>query len=355
MAGSGRLSRRWTGIRKSKANLVLVAAGCLLLVLSAAWRLAIAPAIRVVATDFDQLLYYEGTLTSYVGGPGVPAPSGGEPSRVQVILERRLFSRIDLSSPDVSAVEEDARLFNRDTAQDIYKKKIVYRIDRRSAEILVPDPKAPGQFKEGPWPSLNESSPIVTLIEEIPAGYYIVFPFDTPEKELPYWSELTKSSHPAKFVKTAKLEGVYVYDFRVEYHAEPAEPPEGFPQAMTGAELKALLGMPELDLSDDAAVTPSFEGAGTDELSVEPSAGTIMSIGRHDESLSLKLAEPMLTQVVWKLEYAQSKSSVTYMSDFAKDEQKKIKLQFIYIPVLLALVGLASLLIGAFAGTGKRL
>jgi len=73
-----RRAERWRAIRKSKANLAPVITGCMLLVLAFAWRFAIAPSIKVVAGDFDQLYFYEGVLTTYINPPGRPAPAGAK-------------------------------------------------------------------------------------------------------------------------------------------------------------------------------------------------------------------------------------------------------------------------------------
>ncbi|MBM3708748.1 MAG: hypothetical protein FJW69_10520, partial [Actinobacteria bacterium] len=74
-----RLTDRWSIIKRSRANIALLAAGCLLVLLSPIWRFAIAPAVKVVANDYDELYFYEGNMTTFVNAPSLPALPGGRP------------------------------------------------------------------------------------------------------------------------------------------------------------------------------------------------------------------------------------------------------------------------------------
>ena len=330
------LIERWRAINRNRANLALLIAGCVLLVLALAWRFAIAPSVKVVASDFDQLYFYEGTLTTYINPPGLPVPAGGMPARKPVIVESRVFSRFELCTPGTSVVEEDTRLLSRETGEEISKFKRVYAIDRKTGEMV----KGRGSDSDR-------------------GGYYIVFPFNTPRARVPVWSELTGKTHQANFGKDSKLEGLPVYEFALEYHNEPvAKAPEGSPAELTGRQLKDILQMPDLSISDEAIVKPSYLGGAVADFSVEPNMGTIARMGGAQQTVSLQAGGEgsgfMVTRLLYRLEFSQTKNSVTQTVTFAREEVSKLRLQFLYIPLLLLALGIACLLVGLFAGIKRE-
>jgi hypothetical protein len=331
-----RLNKRWRAVRKSRANLALLIAGCALLALALAWRFAIAPSIKVVATDFNQLYYYEGNLTTYMNPPGKPVPAGGIPARKAVIIERRVASRPELSTPGISIVEEDIRLLSRETGAQISKVKRVFALDRKTGR-LVKDKGSNGDRN----------------------GYYIVFPFDTLRAGVPAWSELTGKTNSAQFSRESKLEGLPVYEFVLEYHNEPiARAPENYPSKLTGRELKDMLQMPNLPVGDETVVKPTYLGGAVLDFSVEPRMGTITQVRSAQQTVSLQAGGEgsgfTVTRLVHKLEFSQRKDSTVETVAFAKDEVAKLRLQFLYIPLLLLAMGIACLLVGSFAGVKRE-
>lgn len=331
-----KLLDRWEAIKKSRANVALLIAGCVLVALALAWPFAIAPSIKVVATDFDQLYFYEGTLTTYINPPGQPIPAGGMPARKAVLIERRVFSRFELSTPGTSVVEEDTRLLTRETGEAITKSKRVFAIDRKTGRMV----KYKGSDSDR-------------------GGYYIVFPFNTPHAGVPVWSELTGKTNNAQFSKESKLEGLPVYEFTLEYHNEPvAKAPEGFPAELTGRQLMDMLQMPALSVGDEAVVKPSYLGGAVADFSVEPKMGTITQVPSAQQTVSVQAGGEgsgfIVTRLIYKLEFSQTKNSVTETVAFAKDEVAKLNLQFLYIPLLLLALGIACLLVGSFAGVRRE-
>lgn len=328
-----RFLSRWRAIRKIRANLVLTVVGFLLLLLSLAWWLAIAPALKVVATDFDQLYTYDGTLTTYINPPGEPAPSSGQPSPIAIYVERRVFSRPEWSTPAVSVIEEDRRVLRRSDFQELYKYKRVFALERKNGK-MIPFGKADRKRR----------------------GYNVVFPFDTPKGEVPVWSEQTGKTHGARFVREKKVEGLSVYEFAVEYHNEKIDAPRGWPARLKVGQLKEMLSMPDIPLADESEAALSFTGGCVEDLSVEPKAGTVVET-RGGESVSLSVDEPragfMVSRLITKLELAQSKQSVKETVSLAKDEIAKIRLQFLYLPLGFLLLGTACLLVGGFAGVKR--
>lgn len=318
---------RSRAVGSSRANLALVVAGCLLVLLAPAWRLAVAPALRIVPTDIEQVLYYDGTLTRHsdpVGGP----PAGGEPVRARVRIEREELSKPLLSTPGTAVVEVETRVRSPETLELISRSGETYRLDRKTGEMI-----------EG-----SEAGRM--------SGYMLVFPFDTPRGTVRYWSELAGESVPARFVGTERSAGLVLYRFRATFRdREAARPPEGYPRRLTGAGLKLMLSMPGLPVPDEAEGRVSYTAAADIELLVEPRAGNVVDI-RGRESISLESFEAggggalELAKPLYELEYEQQPASFQRARRFAASELAKFGLQYTYIPLGLAGLGLLLLVVG---------
>lgn len=122
-------------------------------------------------------------------------------------------------------------------------------------------------------------------------------------------------------------------------------------------QLKEMLQMPGLSVSDEAVIKPSYMGGAVVDFSVEPKMGTVAKMRNAQQTVSLQAGVEgsrfMATRLIHKLEFSQSKSSVKETVVFAKDEVAKLRLQFVYIPLLLLAVGIACLLVGSFAGVKR--
>ena len=311
----------------SRANLALVVGGAALIVMSPVWSFVVAPAIRVVANDFDSLYTFEGTLTTFVTPDAVTTPI-----TVPVLIEQRLSGRPDLSTPGVSAVQENVRVLALDTGKDLYTREYILTLDRRTGELV-------------------ESAGA----DRVRSGYYVVFPFDTPKKDLPYWVEQTGRAEKADYTGGARVRGVSTRKFEVEYHNAPVSAPAGFPGALPGEQLKAMLGMPGLAVADGWMLELTYLGAGRRTVFVEPRAGTPVKLEGVEESISVAAGKTKggfaVTRLVSSLRYTQSGQSVKQAVAFARDEVAKMTLQFTYIPLGLLVLGVFVLLVGAFAGT----
>jgi Porin PorA len=322
---------RWRAIRNLKSNLALVIIGCLLVLLAACWRLAIAPALKIVATDMEMTYFYDTTLTSYANPPGRPAASA---QPVQARTNRAILSLPLQSTGSTALFKVETELVNKESLQPLSSSTHVYALDRETGE-MVASKKA----------------------DRARSGYYLVFPFNTPKSSVPFWSELTGKTYPANFRNEKMLFDVNTYVFSTGYkNQKTSQPPEGYPRSLSGTELKAMLSMPDLPLGDTETVTPTYRASGTTELTVEPRAGTIV---RTDgtESVTIAVKGPGSRTVVeaplFKLEYSQTDGSVFDAAQLARDEAAKIQLQFLYIPLGLLALGIAVFLIGAFAGVKR--
>lgn len=324
---------RWRTIRKLKSNFALVVIGCLLVLLAISWRLAIAPALRVVATDIEKTYYYNTTITYYAKPPGQPAP-GAAPVPMQVRIDRAILALPLDSTPSTATFQVETSLVVKDSLERLWTNTHVYAVDRETGKMVENKKADRGR-----------------------SGYYLFFPFDTPKGSVPFWSELTGKTYPVKYQKSEVVHNVSTSAFTGKFDNQAmSEPPDGYPRSLRGAELKAMLSMPDLPVGDATTVEPSYIASGTVELLVEPRAGTVVRTnGGESVSVAVKGAggEVIAERPLYKLEYSQTNGSVTDAAELAADEVSKIKLQFEYIPPGLLVLGILVFLIGAFAGVKK--
>jgi hypothetical protein len=328
------VASRWRTIKKLKSNLVLVVAGCLLVLLAFSWRLAIAPALRVVATDMEKTYSYDSTFTSYAGPAGRPAAA--KPVPFNTFIERSILSLPLKSTPSTALFEVESSLVVKDSLERLSTNKHVYAVDRKSAR-MVRDRNA----------------------DSVARGYYLFFPFNTPRSSLPFWSERTGRTYPADYRRSKVVYGVYTYVFSTNYRDRTMpESPQGYPKSLSGAKLKAMLSGPDLPVEDPAIIKPIYKASGSCELLVEPRAGTIVRTnGKESASITVKDAAGavIIDRPLYNIEYSQTKGSVMDAASLAKDELAKIKLQYEYIPLGLLVLGVLMFLIGAFAGVKRAL
>jgi len=326
---SNRLSSRWSLVTKSRANLVLVVVGCVLILMSQIWRFAVAPALKEVAGDYDQLAFYEGKLEYFALAPTWPVQN--LPLGFSVVLQTRIFNRTEITTSSVSAVEEDQRLYDRLTNLDIWNVRNVFTINRETCQNVF----ATGANRQR-------------------SGYYILFPFNTPKSTVPYWIDLVNTTVDAQYEKSVKKEGLTLYQFKVEYHNLPALATSEWPQEVSGATLKVMFAQPDLPVADSTVLKPVYTASGKQTMLVEPLMGTIAEMRDVEYSMSMTVEDPATgfktTHAIMTLSYTPNASTTASGIAFAKDELSKQKLQFTYIPLGFLALGLACLLVGLLIG-----
>lgn len=309
-------------MRASAANTALVIIGCLLVITAPVWRLGIAPALKVVATDFDYIYFYDGSLDVY---------TGGALSAIPAALEQRVLSRNDLSTPAVSAVREGLRLYDKRNSAEVEKQTHYLAMNRKTGELQ----KARGC--------------------ERATGNYIVFPFNSPKSDVPVWVERAKVAVKAKFAKKDKVGGVSVYRYDLEYHNLPCPPPPGFAETVKTSDVVSLMP-PGFTMPPGDSLEASYVTAGKASYFVEPAMGSIVDVRGLEQSVSIKLSGSgfAATSLVFSFKCSLDKNSVTTATLFAKDEIAKLRLQFVSIPLGLLVFGVVVFLVGFFAGTKKK-
>ena len=303
-------------MRASAANTALVIIGCLLVIMAPVWLGIIAPALKVVAGDFDYVYFYEGTLNL----------TESAQTATPIALKQVVLSRADLSSPKVSAVREQLNLYNKTTLADLDRAVHYLAMDRKTGELT----KSRGC--------------------EAATGYYIVFPFSSPKGPVPVWIERAKTSVKAKFVKEDKIGGVSVYCYDLEYRNLPCAPPPGFGETVRAGSIGGL------QLPPDTVLSASYSATGKASYFVEPMMGTIVDIRDVVDDVNLKVVGPGFQAIstAYRLNYTLNKYSVGVATTFAKEELSKLRLQFVYMPLGLFALGVVLGLIGYFVGTKPK-
>ncbi len=329
------MSSRWRGVKSSKANLVLFTVGIFLIVLSGLWRFTIAPAIRVVATDLDLVRFYDGNLSVFVRPPGQP-PVGPTPINYSVTIQSKESNPVGRSTTSVAVIEVQSAVIDNANRKHLSDDTSLFAVDRYTAQQVSDH----GSDKSR-------------------AGYYLVFPFDTPKADIPIWDPATGKAQKGKFVKQEKFDGVNAYVFKVAYAGRPAVQPAGYPKQMTGAELKSMLFNPALPVADTDTVTLHYMANQTITYIVEPISGTLISMTDAEGSVYLSASDATptptagaaalsFTQVISKLDFTETPTSQQAAATFANEEIKKIDLQYDYLPIGFLILGIVCTLIGWF-------
>ncbi len=325
------LQKRWRAVKRMRANLLLVAAGIALILVAPIWRFAVAPALKVVATDMEQVLQYEGVLTYFVNPPDRQVP-GAPPSRASVGITKTVRSEPLVSTAQTAVFKAETSIYDSASGQLISEGEHTYAVDRRTGEQVKSD-----------------------LADRERSGYFIVFPFNTPRSSVPLWSELAGATFPAEFEGKTFAGGLATYRFSMSFADRPAAAtPRGYPETIQGAPLKEWLEMSDVAVDDDVEVKPEYRCSQDTLLKVEPRMGTIVETSSGRDTVTLAVEDAggnlLLSRALYTLEYKQTRESVKTMSAFAREEVSKLKLQFVYIPLGLLVLGLAVLMVGAFAG-----
>ncbi|MBN1289448.1 MAG: DUF3068 domain-containing protein [Actinobacteria bacterium] len=324
-----RLAVRISAVRKIEANLALVIAGLLLLLLAPCWRFVVAPSLKVVPTDFDLFYKYPGTLTRYANPPGDPV-IGPSPVEIPIVMERFLLSKPHLSTPGTSVVDIETTILESSGGETLYEYEELISIDRKTGELTKVD-------------SNNGAN-----------GYLVVFPFNTPEKSIPVWFEPTGNSFKATFTESTVKSELPVFGFKLELSTIPVETPAGYPDEYTGAQLKETLSMPELGVENEELFQVSYKANASINFFIEPVMGTIVDVTDGEFDLLLNVEKPetsfRATKLISEMNFSKEQGSVIKAIAYARDELAKKSLQYTYIPLGFLVLGTIILLIGLFAG-----
>lgn len=314
------------------ANAVLVVVGTVLIIVSAAWRFAVAPALKVVASDFDNFYSYEGEINLLTDGRVT--------RKIPAVVEQRQFNRPDLTTSKISAVEEHMRFLNGKTKEKIAERTCLFKINRRTCE-LVPEHANRMNFRH--------------------SAYHIVFPFNTPETKLNYDSGLSTVPFEAKYNEKRKIRGVELQEFLLtsneSYHVRK-EHEKFIRQIISLLPGEHILKSATILSHEDSShkIFVNYKA----RVLVEPLSGTVTIVEDVRETYSFVSDSSLASSFIQipaefaEIRYSMRQSSSKDGLRLAKDERAKINLQFKYIPIGFILIGMTSLVTGAITGIREK-
>jgi hypothetical protein len=162
-------------------------------------------------------------------------------------------------------------------------------------------------------------------------GLTLTFPFGTEKKSYDVFNSTTHQAWPAGFEGEEKLGGLDVYRFQ---------------QSIPETVIRQTDVPGELVGSDQSAVTADVVYSNERTIWVEPTSGVIVTSEEHPNTF---LRGPDGTEGVTILAgtFAGSEDTIAAGVDRAEDTRGKISMVSVTLPLLLAVLGLISLIIGA--------
>jgi hypothetical protein len=167
-------------------------------------------------------------------------------------------------------------------------------------------------------------------------GLTLTFPFGTQKKDYDFFNSTTKQAWPASFEGEEKLNGLDVYRFQVSI------PETVISQATVPPDRSAAM----LGSASATDVQADIVYSNERTIWVEPTSGVIVTSEEHPNTV---LRGPDGTQGATILAgtFAGSDETIADGVDRAKDTRGKITLVSVTLPLILAVLGLISLIIGA--------
>ena len=315
-------------VKRSKAGIVVVIIGVVLLILCPIFKWGIAPAFIKLPDDLKIKSVYQGTTKMYVDPATLAILPADQPVVVPIVISREDASVPSKSSSGVALVKETTKVVG--PAGKVFNDYThYYALERTTAKSV-----------SGHNSDMNRT------------GWTLQWPFGSGKQTYPVWDDDTGKTSPAKFVKVSKISGlklkdVTVYVYHVDSEFPFLKPPLGLPDKLTGAQVKALLGNPNLALSDTEAFPITYIKRIVATVAVEPETGTVADISDNTETYSVDASAIGMGNIkVAEIHYAQTPLNVANNVDDTKNYLDQISLATMWIPLILLIVGVVLVIIG---------
>ncbi|MFH1150155.1 MAG: porin PorA family protein [Actinomycetota bacterium] len=325
------------GRKRSRAGVVLLVAGLVLLVAAPVWRFAIAPLFIRLPEDLENRSTYEGHFKVFAD----PQTSRFYPEGQEVTTRIRI-SNEDLPVPgkcdsEVLVLSERVEITDMDTGKVLegLRGETTHVLDRRTCENV------PG------------------VIEGIDrTGYSVTFPLGAGKRGYPIWDDDLDRSVSCEFVRADTFDGIEHKDLPVYvYHLggkmeKMAHPPPGLPESVSGKQVKELAGR-DLPISDQAEIALEYYKKNDVTFYVEPETGSIVYVPKNHYEYHVKNA-PGATPEYLKLaevEYGRTLEAAREGADKTVKyvrlidlDKRGIPLGFLLLGAVLSMTGLVLVL-----------
>ena len=331
-------------MKRSKAGLVVLIIGLVILILTPIWKWGVGPSLVKVPDTIDVTSVYDGLLSLNVDPTSLSLLPPELTVKVPLSIVRRDVSQPSKSSSSVAVIKETTKAVGPG-GKAFINTTMSYALDRKTS-MNVADHGADAKRK----------------------GLYPILPIGVKKQTYQMWSDDLGRTGPAKFIKTTTVTGLTTpatqcFVFLATGPAEPTvNPPLGLPKSLTGAQIKALAAsMPGVNpaslagLSDTAQYPITYMKKTTATLVAEPRTGSIVSIPSNTDEYSIDASALGLGTIkLASIHFEQIAENVAKVMDETAENFALLKMVGLYIPLVLLILGVILTAIGGIWFARKK-
>jgi hypothetical protein len=330
-------------MKRSKAALVILIIGLVILILAPIWKWAIAPSLVKVPDNIDVTSIYDGMLTLNIDPTSLAVLPADMSVKIPLQIKRRDLSQPDKSTGSVALIKETAKAIGP-AGKTFIDTTMYYALDRKNSENV------PGNGSD-----VNRT------------GWYPLLPINAQKKTYPLWGNDTHKTGDAVYSNETKIAGLttpaqtcYVYKVDSKPDATVA-PPLGLPAKLSGAQIKAVAsGIPGLNpasvagLVDTEMYPITYLQQTVATITGEPRTGSIVKADNKD-TYSIDASAMGLGQIkLATVSYKQNPENVAQVMDDTAKNFGLLDMVYIWIPLVLLILGLVLTIIGAIWFARKK-
>jgi hypothetical protein len=329
---------------RSKAALVILIIGLVILILAPIWKWGLAPSLVKIPDTIDVTSVYDGTLTLSVDPTSLSMLPPELAVKIPLAITRRDLSQPSKSTSSVAVLKETAKAIGPG-GKTFIDTTMYYALDRKTS-LNVADHGA----------DANRT------------GLYPLLPIGAKKQTYKFWSDDVGRTGDTKFVKTTKVSGLttpptecFVYE--AGGPAVPTiNPPLGLPKTISGVQIKSLAsGIPGLDPASLAAIsdTAKYPITYTKQTAVtligEPRTGSIVAVPSNTDTYYVDASALGLGQIkLASIHYAQTAENIAKVMDETAENFGLLNMVGLYIPLLLLILGVVLTAIGGIWFARKK-
>lgn len=323
-------------MKRSKAGLVLIIIGVLIVALAPIWKWGLGPTLVKLPDDIDGTSIYEGVLTLSIDPESFSPLPPDMTVKVPLTIVRKDISAPEKSTGSVAVIKETAEA-KGPGGKDFLTYTKYYALDRKTAKNVTSDEADLKNRKD----------------------YSLTLGFGLDESNKMIWDDDVQMSGEARFVKTVKMDGYDSKDIELNVYTASGEdvtkaPPLGMPDKISGAEIKGVLNNPTLPLADTEMYAIPFLKATEATLMADVKTGQIVNLDMKETYSVDATAFGMGNITLAELHYVQTPENVKTNIDSAAENYGLLAAVETYIPLGLLIIGLIILIIGLVLFLRKR-
>lgn len=194
---------------RKTVGFVLLALGAALLAIGVVTTTWAPGVVKKTPLDVDTTTYLTGTASRL----------GAEARPIQIKSETRVDSEASDDSAAVFVQVQCVIFTDEGETEDCPADREDPDVVNISGDRFVTDRETALAISEDGYINLESPDEVVVAHD----GLVNKFPFDTEQREYPYWDGLTAQSWPAQFIGEEEVAGIDTYHFRVSVEDQPAE------------------------------------------------------------------------------------------------------------------------------------